>query len=220
MCGEAAPFDRRPSTALRLLSSPNICTFAHAHRAAGRSVHTICRKEGKEATPRRQWGVFVVDPLSPSMVCNQHSPASISPSGRPTVYPTTALYSLDLFLYVDELRGNELRVEISWRAREACLPALKTAALVRIMKRGSGNRFAMNFRKAGSQEAYAPGSSSSSVSPGAMAGPPGETAAPPAKKKSRFAAAATQAAAATAAAGAEGSAAQSAATAPADPQGR
>ncbi|CAN0258857.1 unnamed protein product [Pylaiella littoralis] len=88
------------------------------------------------------------------------------------------------------------------------------------MKRGSGNRFAMNFRKAGSQEAYAPGSSSSSVSPGAMAGPPGETAAPPAKKKSRFAAAAaTQAAAATAAAGAEGSAAQSAATAPADPQG-
>lgn len=49
------------------------------------------------------------------------------------------------------------------------------------MKRGSGgsNRFAMNFRKAGSQETYAPGSSSLT--------PPGATAAPPAKKKSRFA---------------------------------
>ena len=63
------------------------------------------------------------------------------------------------------------------------------------MKRGS-NRFAMSFRKAGTQEAYTPGSSSSSTSinstgQGPSAGssvPPvgGPPTSVPAKKKSRF----------------------------------
>ncbi|CAM9523363.1 unnamed protein product [Scytosiphon promiscuus] len=64
------------------------------------------------------------------------------------------------------------------------------------MKRGSGgsNRFAMNFRKAGSQETYTPGSSSS-LPQATATGPPGAVALPPAKKKSRFAAAAAASAA-------------------------
>lgn len=64
------------------------------------------------------------------------------------------------------------------------------------MKRGS-NRFAMNFRKAGSQEAYTPGSASASANPGqsALASPPtGPPPTSPAKKKSRFARAAEGAA--------------------------
>lgn len=58
------------------------------------------------------------------------------------------------------------------------------------MKRGKGNRFAMSFHKAGSQETYTPGSASSSSSSSAAATAEAHTqrAAPPAKKKSRFAA--------------------------------
>lgn len=52
------------------------------------------------------------------------------------------------------------------------------------MKKGS-NRFAMSFRKAGSQEAYTPGSASSASPAAAAPGPAGGAARP--AKKSRFA---------------------------------
>lgn len=77
----------------------------------------------------------------------------------------------------------------NWAVREQDWVWRRSSSSFIAMKKGGTNRFAMNFRKAGSQETYAPGSSSLAP-PGSTAGPPGATAAPPAKKKSRFAAAA------------------------------
>lgn len=66
-----------------------------------------------------------------------------------------------------------------------------TTTVVQAMKRGKSNRFAMSFRKAGSQETYTPGSASSSSSSSSATATAAEArvqrAAPPAKKKSRFA---------------------------------